>query len=270
MKGRAVKLSLRRRIVVDFLYFGKKAPTVPVERQIDIAAVQAARAGCAERPHWSAIFAKAFAIAARDIPALRRAYLSFPFPHLYEYPVSVANLAIERSFEGEAAVCPLLIKDPAACTLAEISGALDHAKSAPLTDLPRLRTMLSVARLPWPLRRALYAMVLNSGRHRCNYMGTFGLSTFGPYGAAPMRAISPFTSFLTGGPFDGGRVNIRGTFDHRVLDGTLMARALVRTEHALNTAILDELKAAQEPGQVQIWNHPIEGAFAAKTREGTA
>jgi hypothetical protein len=262
MKGRAVKLSLRRRTVVDFLYFGKKAPTVPLERQIDIAAVQAARARCAERPRWSAILTKAFAIAAREIPALRRAYLPFPFPHLYEYPVSVANLAIEREFEGETAVCPLLIKDPAACTLADISRALDHAKSAPLTDLPRVRTMLSVARLPWPLRRTLYAIVLNSGRHRCNYMGTFGLSTFGPYGAAPMRAISPYTSFLTCGPFDGGQVNLRGTFDHRVLDGTLMARALVRTEHALNTAILDELTAAREPGQVRVRNDPVE-AFSS-------
>jgi hypothetical protein len=269
MKGRAIELSLRRRTVVDFLYFGKKVPTVPVERLIDVSAVQAARAKFAERSRWSAIFTKAFAIAAREIPELRRAYLSFPFPHLYEYPVSVANLAIERSFAGEAGVSPLLVKDPAARTLADITGAIEHAKSAPLAELKRLRTMLAVARLPWPLRRGLYAMMLNSGRHRCNYMGTFGLSAFGPFGAAPMRAISPFTSFLTCGPFERGRVNIRGTFDHRVLDGTLMARALVQTEEALNTAILDELKAAG-PSPLRVGNNPAEGFLAVKIREGTA
>jgi hypothetical protein len=245
MRGKAVKLSPRRRIVADFLYFAKKVPTVPVERQIHVAAVQAAHARCAEPPHWSAMFTKAFALAAREIPALRRTYLPFPVPHLYEYPVSVGNLAIERTFQGESAVSPLLIKDPAARALADISRAIDHAKSAPLAELKNLRRMLAIARLPWPLRRGLYATILNSGRHRSNHLGTFGLSGFGPYGASPMRAIAPFTSFITYGPFERGRLNLRGTFDHRVLDGTPMAQALVATEHALNTAILDELKSLE-------------------------
>jgi len=247
MKGRAVKLSLRRRAVADFLYFGKRVPAVAVERRVDVAAVQTARASCAARPRWSAIFTKAFAIAAREIPELRRAYLALPLPHLYEYPVSVANLAVERSFDGEPGLAPLLIKDPAAQTLADMTRAIDDAKSAPPAELKHLRTMLAVARLPWPLRRGLYAMMLNSGRHRCNYVGTFGLSAFGTLGVAPMRAISPLTSFLTCGPFEGGRVNLRGTFDHRVLDGSLMARSLVHTEYALNTTILDELKQMARP-----------------------
>lgn len=251
MRGRAVKLSLRRRTVADLLYFGKKIPTVPVERLMGISALQTALANCAARPRWSAIFTKAFALVARDMPELRRAHLSLPFPHLYEYPVSVANLAIERDFGGETAVSPLLIKDPAARSLMDITRAIDYAKSAPLTELSRLRATLAVARLPWPLRRAIYGMILNSGRHRINYLGTFGLSTFGPYGASPMRAISPFTSFLTCGPFENGKVNLRGTFDHRVLDGTRMARTLAQIEQALNTSILDELKADAVPSQVR-------------------
>jgi hypothetical protein len=246
MKGRAIELSPMRRSIADLLYFGKKVPSVPVERQIDISAVQAALAKCIARPRWSAIFTKAFAITAREIPELRRTYLSLPFPRLYEYPVSVGTVAIERSFDGELAAFPLLLKDPAARTLIDISHSINHAKSAPLAELRHARRTLAVARLPWPLRRGLYAMALNVGRQRANYFGTFGLSAFGSFGAAAMRAISPFTSFLTYGSFEKGQVNLRGTFDHRVLDGTLMARSLVRIEYALNTAIVDELKEAEE------------------------
>jgi hypothetical protein len=245
MNGRAIRLSPRRQAVVDLLYFAKKVPTVPVERKIDISAAQVARAQCVERPRWSAIFAKAFAQTARDIPELRRAYLSFPLPRLYEYPVSVATLPIERSFGGEIGITPLLIKDPAARSLADISRAVDYAKTAPWSEQRYLRTMLAVARLPWPVRRALLGLVLNSGRHRGNYIGTFGLSVYSALGASPMRTLSPYTSFLNCGPFENGRVNIRGTFDHRVLDGALMARTLVRIEHALNTAIVDELRASE-------------------------
>jgi hypothetical protein len=246
MKGRAIRLSLRRRAVADFLHLGKRVPAVPVERLIDIATLQAPLASRTARPRWSALLSKAFALVARDIPDLRRAYLSLPFPRLYEYPVSIANLAIERSHDGETTVSQLLIKDPAARPLLAITRAIDRAKFAPIEELSHFRTILAVARLPWPLRRAIHAVILNSGRQRANYIGTFGVSTFGPYGVAPMRAISPFTAFVTSGPFENGKVRIRGTFDHRVLDGTLMARSLVRIEDVLNTVILDELRTMKD------------------------
>jgi hypothetical protein len=234
--------------MADFLHFGRKVPAVSVEKQINVAALQTTLARCIERPRWTAIFAKAFAITACEIPELRRAYLSFPTPHLYEYPSSVAAISIERVFDGESFVFPLLIKDPAAKSLADISRSIDHAKTAPLSDIKHFRRMLTFARLPRPLRRGLYSVGLNLGRQRANSFGTFALSSFGSFGAALLSTISPTTTFLYYGPIDGGCINLRGSFDHRVLDGARMARALVRIDEVVNGAIVEEVE--KTPGSI--------------------
>src|SRR4051794_11443539 len=84
MRGRTIRLSKSRRTVIDLLYFANQLPTVPVQRRMGLAAVVAARAACRGRPQWSAIFTKAYALTARELPELRRAYVKFPWPHLYE------------------------------------------------------------------------------------------------------------------------------------------------------------------------------------------
>src|SRR5258708_3009650 len=60
------------------------------EGPMAVARVVAARARLAERPSWTVVFARAFALVAAEVPELRRAYLGFPRPHLYEHPDSVA------------------------------------------------------------------------------------------------------------------------------------------------------------------------------------
>src|SRR5439155_7972091 len=103
-KGRWVALSLPRRWICDLLHFAQKVPTVPVQRRLDIRAVIAAREAVINRPSWAAIFTRAYGLVAREVPELRRYYLAFPRPHLYEFPYSIASVAIERVYEGENAV----------------------------------------------------------------------------------------------------------------------------------------------------------------------
>ena len=101
MRGRAIGLSVPRQMMIDFLYFARGVPTVPVQKHMSVAALAAARAACNDRPRWTAIFTKAFALVAEEVPQLRRAYVKFPWPHLYEYPTSKANIMIERDYQGE-------------------------------------------------------------------------------------------------------------------------------------------------------------------------
>ena len=42
MRGRRIKLSIQRRMVIDFLYFARAVPTVPVQKQMLIADLIAA------------------------------------------------------------------------------------------------------------------------------------------------------------------------------------------------------------------------------------
>jgi len=179
------------------------------------------------------------------MPELRRVYLPWPRPHLYEYPASIGGLVLEREHEGETGLFPYLIWDPAARSLLDITANIQHAKEAPLQGIKQFRRMLAVARLPRVLRRTLLGFGLNVGRFRPNYFGTFFVTTVGPAGASTMHPIAPVTTIIGYGKFlPCGATDVRGVFDHRVLDGFPMARALVRLDEVLNNEILNEIQAS--------------------------
>ena len=96
--GFNLPLSLPRRLLGDLLHFAKQIPSIPVQRRINIQRLVEARDFAVPRPSWCAIFTKAYSLVSQAWPSLRRCYLSFPTPHLYQHPTSVASVAIERPF----------------------------------------------------------------------------------------------------------------------------------------------------------------------------
>src|SRR5262249_43346786 len=82
--ARTLALTPPRRVIGDLVHFARRVPTVPVQRRMRLAAVAAARSAARPRPGWCAVFTKAYAIVAAARPELRRTYLAFPRPHLYE------------------------------------------------------------------------------------------------------------------------------------------------------------------------------------------
>jgi len=243
MRGRAIPLSLHRRWVVDMLHFARGLPTVPVQKRMLLAELVAARAACRERPRWTAIFTKAYALTAREFPELRRAYLGLPGPHLYEYPVSTACIVMERDYGGEPVIWPLLVKDPASQPLRELSRQLTQAATAPLDQIRDFRRYMRLARLPRPLRRTLWWAGLNIGRQRGNYFGTFALSVYSVLQAESLHPLTPLTTTLNYGVLNArGGLDVRIMYDHRVMDGATVARALVRLDEILNSDLLKEVR----------------------------
>jgi hypothetical protein len=231
-------------MVTDLLHFGAGVPTVPVERRMWLGRVVAERAACPDRPPWAAVFAKAFALVAREFPPLRRAYCKFPRPHLYEYPASAAAITIEREYCGERAVFVEQVKDPAGRPLAEVARVIRTAAGAPVESVKSFRRALRVAALPRVARRLLWWLGLNIGRQRANYFGTFAISAFSALGADCLHPVSPWTTLLTYGPIaEDGSVDVRLVFDHRVLDGATVGRVLARLEEVLDGPVADELAA---------------------------
>ena len=242
MRGRAIPLSLPRRLICDLMHFACGVPTVPVQRRMNLAPVLAARKGCADRPPWTGIFAKAFAIVANEFPPFRRAYCKFPWPHLYQYSASIASIAIEREWNGEPVVLALAVKDPARKPLSEIAQAIRHGAAAPVESIPRFRRTLRMTRWPRPMRRALWWLALNVGRWRGHHFGTFGISVYSALGAESLHPLSPLTATLNYGVIGGdGTVDVRIIYDHRALDGAEIGRALARLEDVLNTQLREEL-----------------------------
>jgi hypothetical protein len=250
MRGRMIPLSVPRRMVIDLLYFARGIPTVPVQKRMALGPLMAARAACRERPRWTALFTKAYALMARDFPEFRRAYVKLPWPHLYEYPRSNATIIIERDYRGEAGLFSISIKEPARQSLVEIGRHLEHAATAPVESIKDFSRTMQFARLPLPLRRAFWWICLNFGRQRGNYFGTFGVSVYSALQAESLHPLSPLTTLLNYGVMSAeGVLDVRIIYDHRVMNGATVARALNRLEEILNSEIKEEVAAlAQAPG----------------------
>jgi hypothetical protein len=243
MRGRWIKLSRPRRFLVDLLHFAAPIPTVPVQRRMVLAEVAAARDSVTDRPCWPAVFLKAYARVADDLPPLRRAYVGLPWPHLCEYPKSIASVAVEREYRSEPCVFFGRIGDPARQSLREIHSRIRQLAEAPVRTVPTFRKMLSFARWPRPVRRALLWLGLNLSRTRPGQLGTFGLSVYSSLGAESLHPLSPLTTTLNYGVIDhDGTVWVRLIYDHRVFDGAMAARALRKLEEVLTGPILAELR----------------------------
>lgn len=258
MRGRALKLTPARRLVGDLMRFSIKVPRITVQRRMDLGPVAQARNQLEPRPSWTAIFLKAYGLLSQETPELRRAYVKLPWPHLYEYPSSVASLAYERDHGGERVVLLDRIKQPESLSIVQILDRMRASRTRPVMEVKEFRRALKMTRLPTPVRRFLMWLGLNVGRQRANYFGTFQLSVYSGLGAESLNPLTPLTTLLNYGQIDGnGSVDVRIHYDHRVMDGANIARALERLEAIMNTVVADELRR-----QKQETSAAVEGAGA--------
>ncbi|HEY8506289.1 MAG TPA: hypothetical protein VIL46_17005 [Gemmataceae bacterium] len=242
--GRTLPLSPPRRWVADLMHFSRKVPLVTFQRRMRLGELVAARKALPDPPSLVVLFLKAYGQVAARRPELRRLYLPFPRPRLYEHPFSVATVAVERQWRGEPAVFFAPFRSPEEQSLSRLAEHLKRYKTAPVESVGVYRRLLRVSRYPLPLRRLLWWWALNSsGNRRARYAGTFSLSVTAGLGAAAVRLLSPSTATLHYAPLDpGGEMDVYLTFDHRVLDGAPVARALADLEETLCTGVTAELR----------------------------
>ncbi|MFI0847494.1 hypothetical protein [Mesorhizobium sp. IMUNJ 23232] len=250
MKGRVLKLSAPRRLVCDLMRFSILVPRVTVQRRMNLGRLLERRDAIDSRPSWTAIFLKGYALLAAETPEMRRAYIKFPWPQLYEYPSNVASIAHERDWEGERAVLLSRIKEPERRSIVELDALIEAARSRPIMEIKEFRQALTFAGMPAILRHPLMWLGLNIGRQRANYFGTFQLSVYSGLGAESLNPLSPLTTLFNYGRIDkSGNVDVRIHYDHRVMDGANVARALVRFEAILNEIVSDELTRLAASGR---------------------
>src|SRR5262249_35490164 len=83
-----------------------------------------------------------------------------------------------------------------------------------------------------------------SGALRARMLGTFGMTTLSSFGAVNYYHPTCLTTSLTYGPIEPtGRCQVTLLFDHRVTDGSCIARALRDLEGILRGPIAQELRA---------------------------
>ena len=162
MRGTVRKITLPRRLVADLMHASMRVPFVSLTRTLNVRSLSEARAQAAQRPGWAAIFVKAFALVAKEQPVLRTLYVKWPMPAFYELPRSVAMVAIARIEDGQDCVLPQKVTAPDEMSLAEVDAMIRHAKEAPIQDVPAFRKILRTTRLPLPLRRLFWAIMLGT------------------------------------------------------------------------------------------------------------
>jgi hypothetical protein len=247
--GRSIAVSPFRRVVTDLMHFSQQVPAVTIERRMDLSRLVAARAAAAPRPRWTVLFTKAYALLGRDYPDLRRAYLKFPRPRLYEHPHNIAALNVTRRVGDEDVVLFCLIRSPETRTLAAMDELVRVHQEEPVETLRAYKRSRAVGRIPWPVRHLFWWSALNLfGRRRCHNFGTFSVSSVASQGAGLVTLIPVLTSALHYGMFDDrGCLDVRVTWDHRVMDGATVARALTDLEGVLNHEIVREVEGMTGP-----------------------
>ena len=194
------------------LHFARQVPSVPVQRRMNLARAAAARAKAVQRPSWCSIFTKAFALVAHDRPELRRSYLAFPWPHLYEHAASVATVTVERRYGDEDAVFFVQMQKPDQFSSAQIDARLRHCKKDPVRSVGR-RSAASCRSASCPGRSAG-----SSGGPVCiawvgsapTLFGTYGVTVYAGLGAASLHPLSVLTTTLNYGVIEpDGSVEVR-------------------------------------------------------------
>jgi hypothetical protein len=262
IRGTWVWLSPQRILICDLLHFARKLPTIPVQRRMNLAVVREARERTRRRPGWCAIFTKAFALAAAERPELRRAYIQCPWPLLYQSNVSVASVAVEQRQGSESCVAFAKLHRPDKRSLHGLDRYLKMFSHSERHNSLIARTGLLIARLWWPMRYLLWWFALNGiGKFRVRHFGTFGVSVYSGLGAESLHPLCPLTYLVSYGVMDdAGDIDVRIVYDHRVVDGAVVARALAAMELVLHGEILRELESLEPREAASAEAHEVESA----------
>ena len=243
MRGTVRKISLSRRVIIDLMRASADVPFVAVRRTLSIGRLAAARKSLRSRPAWPAIFAKAFAILAAEQPVLRRVYLKWPWPHFYDFPQTLAMIVVAPDATPDG-VLLFPVKAPDLTSLAEADAMIRSAKSQPIEATPFFRKTMMVTRLPQPLRRLAWAIGLNFGRQRGNYLGTLLVTSVAAFGGGEVEALGPQSFILSYDKVsDDGTIDVMIRWDHRIADAAFIGGELSRLEQILNNQLADEILA---------------------------
>jgi len=213
---------------------------------MDLTAISTARTECPQRISWPALFIKAYALVAQEIPELRQTWYVWPWAHVYQHATSVAALTVHKELNGEPWLFWGLFRSPELLGLQEIQSTIDQLQSQPAKQV--FQNQWRLAHLPTFLRRMLWWWNLKiETRKRASRLGTYFVSTLSAQGVEIQLPPSVQTGCLTYGPLDKQNVSrVTLPYDHRIMAGTLVARVLKRLECVLNESLVTELKAVTQ------------------------
>ena len=239
-----IPLSLSRLWMRDVGHFASHSYAMGMNTTLNVAPLAKERRRHRPPISWTALLVKAVALVGRRVPALRQAFMPFPWPHLYQHPRTVASIVVERGWQGEIGVFFDQVQGPEDLSLAEIDMLIRGIKFLPVESVGGFRRVVRFARMPTPLRRLVCRIALyGSGRLRARYFGTFSINSIPAPRTEVAQSGTPLTLSLFYGYIEpSGDVLIQALWDPRVIDGPPIWRMLSELENTLNGEIVAELQ----------------------------
>lgn len=247
-KGSRIELSNGRRLVDDVIRIANRQPMAAFCRDMDLTPICDLRRKIKPRLSWNTIMMKAYSIVAKQTPALRQTYVSFPWPHLYQSEDNVVMITIAREEKNETRLMFARIHRPEELSLTQIQEQLDYFGTHPIEDIKQFRHQIRFAAMPRMVRRLVWWLLLDMWpSKRAAHVGTFGMSISGFNAAYGNCHLGPNTTILGVDPAPrNGISRTLLTFDHRVLDGKPTIDAMNALFSALHGPILQEMQELAE------------------------
>ena len=249
--GKYLKVAPSRRWMVDLVALSRSIPIAALEHRIYIKPVVEARDALQQvRPSWVALFLKAFGIVALRRPYLRQGYFNFPWPRMYEHAGNVVAITVEREWRGEFSIFFDMLPSPERMTLMEIHDHLKRLKTEPVESIPTFNRLIRGNVVPYMFRWMIWWWLYSfSGPRRAKFIGTFAINGGTRFPIRPVMTTGAIGTTFYFGPFhEDGSTDVCLTFDHRVMDGGQVVRALDELESVFNTEILAELMSLKQSG----------------------
>jgi pyruvate/2-oxoglutarate dehydrogenase complex dihydrolipoamide acyltransferase (E2) component len=196
----------------------------------------------------AAMVTKATATVIAEHPRLnQRLFYGLTGPRLVAFDEISCNLVILRKGRDDRDIIfPLVLRHVDRCSVEEIAEEIHRHKTMPLGDVPQLRQMSALKRVPRPLLKAHDFKVRTDPGYFIKRFGTYGLSamTHRDSGLIGGQAIAPSTTFYPTNIQDrpmvkDGEIVIRTTLlfgvmvDHYVADGMETIRACQRLKQLI-------------------------------------
>lgn len=242
MDGKIKSIGSDRALVLDLVRLAQKVPSFPVERWFEMGEVAEAREAVPRRISWVTLFAKAYALACRDTPELRRAYISFPWPRYFQSRYCVISVAVNRQLGDQERLFFGRLRWPEDKSLPEIQQELDGYVHGDVRKM--FRHQLRCSRVPRLLRRLGWWWRTNFvPSQRARRIGTGGMSVLASQGVRNGLHPCMLTSSISYDALQDGRMWVTLQCDHRIVDGAVAARAINAMHDYMRTDILAELQS---------------------------
>ncbi len=236
-----------RRQTYAFLEDARRTCHVYLMTDVDATRLKAARADSDGTLSYVSFVVKAAADVVTKYPDTRAVLRDGLRPKLAVIEEVHAKVLFDKTVDGQRCVVSGIVTSAQSHSVFEIQDTIDTYKNAAVDEYGPFRQLCRIQRLPLPVLRMVYRVLLRNPVRRSALQGTFAVTSIGH---EQVRTIFPMIS----GPLGFGIGHIADapivrddrltiapvftlslTFDHRVLDGAMASEVLADVKERLES-----------------------------------